>query len=102
MKEKKNLSQSFALVPQSFLDELSATQNQILDILSEDREPINGLGDYISEIEAAKLLSRKTTWFWKLRKAGAIPFTKVGNKVYYSKQDILKLLNDNRRGGRND
>jgi hypothetical protein len=90
------------LVPQTFLDEISETQNRILELLSEEKEGSNSIGDFIPEAEAAKLLGRKTTWFWKLRKAGTLGFTKVGNKVFYSKQDILDLLQRNKKSGNNE
>ena len=95
----KQSDQGLLLVPQNFLEEISERQEQILTILSEERESNQSLGDFISEAEAAKLLGRKTTWFWNLRKQGIMPFTKVGNKVFYAKQDILKMMEKNRKGG---
>ncbi|MBI4947607.1 MAG: helix-turn-helix domain-containing protein [Bacteroidetes bacterium] len=53
--------------------------------------------DYITEAEAKKLLGRKTTWFWQMRTSGRLPFSKVGNKVFYNRNDIAKLLTDNRQ-----
>lgn len=87
------------LVPESFLEEMSSTQTQILNLLSGEQDRISGIGDFIPEPEAARLLGRKTTWFWKLRKQGALGFTKVGNKVFYSREDILNLLKRNKKGG---
>ena len=52
------------------------------------------IGGYVSEKEACKILGKKTTWFWKLRKEGTLPFTKVGNTVYYHKEDLKRLLDE--------
>jgi hypothetical protein len=30
-----------------------------------------------------------------LRTNGTLPFSRIGNKLYYRKQDILKILSDN-------
>jgi hypothetical protein len=49
------------------------------------------LGNYISEIEARKVLKRSTTWFWELRKKG-FPFTKLGGETFYRIQDFVALL----------
>jgi hypothetical protein len=88
--------ESLLLVPQSFLETITEGQKEIIELLGKMNSGENSLGDYISETEAKKLLGRKTTWFWNMRNSGQIPFTKVGNKIYYSKQDIVKLLDGNK------
>jgi len=30
-----------------------------------------------------------------LRTNGILPFSRIGNKIYYRRQDILKILSDN-------
>jgi hypothetical protein len=95
----KQQDQGLRLVPQEFLEEISEKQELILELLSGERESNQTLGDFISEADASKMLGRKTTWFWNLRKKGILPFTKVGNKVFYAKQDILKMLEQNKKGG---
>jgi hypothetical protein len=85
------------LVPKNFLDKITEQQNKILTILSSDN-PSNGqLGDYLSESEAKKVLGKKSTWFWNMRTSGQLTYTKVGNTVYYSRMDIIELLNKNKR-----
>jgi len=93
---------SFVLIPGEFLDSISHQQETILKLLQGKSEPPGQtIGDYVSESEAAKLLGRKTTWFWNLRKAGTLAFTKVGNKVFYSKADLLQLMERNKKGNHN-
>lgn len=79
------------VVPKAFLDSLVENQNKILDHIGSTPQP-NMIGDYISEPEAQKMLGRKTTWFYMARTTGELAFTKVGNKVFYAKADILKML----------
>ena len=55
------------------------------------------LGDWVSEKDAQQLLGRKGTWFWHRRKNGELVFTKVGNKIMYSRESILNFLNQNVR-----
>lgn len=91
-------TESLQLVPQSFLEKISNAQDKIVELLSSKQTTEGSVGDFISETEAAKLLGRKTTWFWNLRKQGVLPYTKVGNKVFYSKKDIQYLFEKNKKG----
>ena len=86
---------SLLLVPKAFLDSLLDRQNKILTLL-ENIPDKNQVGDYITEGEAQKLLGRKATWFWGMRTRGLLQFSKVGNKVFYSKKDIEKLLENHK------
>ena len=89
----------FLLVPKCWLKSIEETQQKILSLLQQgdNTHSVTGIGDYITEAEAKKLLGRKTTWFWQMRTGGRLPFSKVGNKIYYHKDDITKLLKDNRQ-----
>ncbi len=84
--------QSMSLVPQDFLINLMHVVNEIKDTVQAKEKQTDTIGDYISEADAKKILGRKTTWFWALRKSGKIPFTKVGNKIWYSKADLLNFI----------
>jgi hypothetical protein len=48
----------------------------------------------VSELEAKKLLLRGTTWFWERRRAGELPYTKLGGQVFYLMKDLVKYLED--------
>lgn len=91
---------SFILVPKDFLNLLMEGQRKILALLENVPEK-NQLGDYVSENEAQKMLGRKSTWFWSMRSKGKLPFAKVGNKVFYSRKDIVKLLEDHKTSNDN-
>lgn len=83
------------LIPQSIIDSIKEDQQKILELLSNSSSNQN-LGNYISEFDAKKLLGRQTTWFWGMRTSGQLMFTKIGNKIFYSKEDIIKLLDENK------
>jgi hypothetical protein len=93
-----NSDETYILVPKSWMREVLADQKKILAILENTGNGnSNMLGDYISEVEAKKLLGKKQTWFWNMRTSGMLASSKVGNKVYYLRADILNLLNKNYR-----
>ena len=91
---KNNHPVSLALIPAEFLDQLLKNQERILELLRQQEEGQGPLGDYIPESEARRMLGRKTTWFWNLRSKGLLSFSKVGNKVYYAKSEILRLISN--------
>ena len=70
---------------------------RILKKLKEIEDKLNrpkSIDDYVSDLEAKKLLGRGTTWFWERRRAGELPYTKLGGQVYYLKSDMIKYLED--------
>ena len=103
--KKENLlteAKTMVLVPQETLVLLIAGQERILRAISEKAERKDSIGDYISETEAKKILGRKATWFWSLRKNGKLAYTKVGNKIFYSRADILSFIELNKMTTSND
>ena len=101
MNEKNKLTEKhpepLLLVPQNFLEGITEKQNQIIELLNKINSGESSVGDYIPETEAKKLLGRKTTWFWNMRISGQLAFTKVGNKIYYAKSDIVKLFDNSKQ-----
>jgi len=90
------MEESYFLVPRALLEKIASNQETILSLLGKTNSNAEkSLGDYISEAEAKKLLDKKTTWFWNRRQSGQLPFSKIGGTNYYSRQDILNLLNAN-------
>ncbi len=90
MKENEEIKQ--------MLETVIVNQQKILKKLETGNEQ-QPLGDYVTETEARKLLSRKTTWFWQMRISGVLAFTKIGSRIYYARQDILQLLDRNKTKG---
>ena len=65
-----------------------------LNDIDDKLEKPKSFDDYVSELEAKKLLGRGTTWFWERRTSGELPYTKLGGQVYYLKIDLVKYLED--------
>ena len=84
---------SFVMLPKSLLDEIMQILIDLKNQKSIVSNPISILPDFISEKEAMKLLGRKATWFYNMRKSGTLSFRKLGSKVYYPVVEIQKLLN---------
>lgn len=63
------------------------TQNNVMNIRT---EWMNGL-----EVSHALGMSYKT--LLRLRKSGALPYSKVNGKIYFKREDVDKLLDNNYR-----
>jgi len=73
--------------------EAFAQINSKLDLILEfEKKTDPRLQDWIVENEAQKLLGKKNTSLWSLRKSGKIIFSKVGGKTFYKLKSILDLL----------
>jgi hypothetical protein len=91
LQEQTNL----VLVPAQLVDEIKQLLNELKLNQSTQKEVNNSLGEFISEKEARKLLDRKATWFYEQRRSGRLPYSKVGSKVYYKRQNLFNLLKNN-------
>lgn len=65
-----------------------------LNDIDDKLEKPKSFDDYVSELEAKKLLGRGTTWFWERRRAGELPYTKLGGQVFYLMKDLIKYLEE--------
>jgi hypothetical protein len=74
-------------------------KDSFLEIISKIpvEQNVDSVGDYIEEKQASQMLGRKTTWFYNMRISGKLPYTKVGSKTFYSKSDLLKIMENNRK-----
>ncbi len=94
MLKNKNIEEqsNLVLVPVQMLDEIK----QLIFDLKSQKSPSNNnsevLGEFISEKDARNLLDRKTTWFYEQRRSGRLPYSKVGSKVYYKREDLFNLM----------
>lgn len=89
--------EGYFLVPKAFLQAIAESNHKILSFLeSGNNTSTKSIGDYISETDAKILLCKKTTWFWNMRKSGKLAFSKVGGTNFYSKTDLIKILENNR------
>ncbi len=84
-------NQAVVLIPEARLKKWEENQYKIIELLEKNKAP-NLLNDYVAEDEAKKELGKGTTWFWERRKAGELPFVKVGGRVFFKRSDLLKLF----------
>ena len=87
--------QNLVLVPIEMLDEIKQLINDLRSNKNESIEKPEVLGEFIAEKDARNLLGRKTTWFYEQRRSGRLPYSKVGSKVYYKRDDLFNLLTNN-------
>ncbi len=53
------------------------------------------LEDWLDNQDVMQVLHISPRTLQTLRSNGTLPYSRIGNKLYYRKQDILKILNDN-------
>jgi hypothetical protein len=97
MNTNETKEDGFIIIPREWMQVLSEKQDKIISLLEKGSHANTEdcIGDYVSEEEAKRQLGRKTTWFWNLRTAGELPFSKVGKKIFYLKSDIKLLIDRN-------
>lgn len=88
------MKESFLAIPVEFLEKVSEAQQKILLILEKNHGLTNS--GFITEADAKLLLKRKSTWFWQMRKSGILPYSKIGKSIYYSLDELNKLVKDSK------
>ena len=53
------------------------------------------LSDWLDSQDVMQALHISKRTLQTLRSNGTLPFSRIGNKIYYRRQDILKILSDN-------
>ena len=53
------------------------------------------LSDWLDSQDVMQALHISPRTLQTLRSNGILPFSRIGNKIYYRKSDILKILSDN-------
>ena len=53
--------------------------------------------EWLKTADVIDILSCSPGTIQNLRINGTLPFTKMGGTIYYSRQDVLKVLNENKR-----
>jgi hypothetical protein len=74
------------------MEELLQKLTRIEKAIQSQKNDGKGLGDFITEKEAMKLLDKGATWFWNKRQSGELTGKKAGNSWYYKQSDILKFI----------
>jgi hypothetical protein len=88
------------------LDDLQAFKSEILDQLDKVKSEIiqnMSVQPQVQEVallksyQVQKLLGISAGTLQTLRVNGTIPYSKVGGVIFYDKQDIMQILEDNKR-----
>lgn len=82
---------SLVLIPEKEFKQLKEIQEKILSRLNEIQLKPE-FENYLTEKQASELIGKKTTWFWQMRNEGKLPFSKIGKKTFYKKEDLLNLI----------
>ena len=53
------------------------------------------LSDWLDNQDVMQALHISPRTLQTLRSNGILPFSRIGNKIYYRRQDIIKILSDN-------
>lgn len=85
-----------------FSGSAESSQNELFSLIKELRDEVkelkshltgqSNLGGYIPEEEAMHRFGRKRTWFWRIRSEGKVKYSKVGNRIFYHEDSLIKLL----------
>lgn len=87
---------NFKLLSETQYKELKTKLDQILSHLKDSpSSKFEQLGKWIPEKKAQELTGKKATTLWKMRMDGRLTFTKINNKVFYDKESILALMDNN-------
>jgi hypothetical protein len=80
---------------------LQDNEKRLLELIMQIESAIQiqqSIGDWIDEKSAQRLTGLKKSSLFNLRKSGKIRFSRLTErKVFYSKSDLEKLLNDNEK-----
>ena len=64
-------------------------------LLTEKPNDETSLEDWFDSQDVMQALHISPRTLQTLRSNGTLPFSKIGNKIYYRKQDIIKILTNN-------
>ncbi|WP_302567788.1 helix-turn-helix domain-containing protein [Culturomica massiliensis] len=74
-----------------FRKQFAGTDNPLLNEQPSDTPP----EDWIDNQDVMQALHISPRTLQTLRSNGILPYSRIGNKLYYRKQDMLKILSDN-------
>lgn len=104
MKEPKHISEILREIeknPQDDFQKAIAQLPCVQVLLGNSYSPPSGelegavLSDWLDNQDVMQLLHISPRTLQTLRTNGILPYSRIGNKLYYRKQDIERILNDN-------
>lgn len=79
------------------IDHLEKVKAEIIQSIPTYVAPAEPEMDLLKSFQVQKMLGISAGTLHTLRINGTIPYTKVGGVIYYDRQDIMKILEENRR-----
>jgi len=84
--------QHFAETNHPLLSEKSNVRADLRVCPSSDHTPLK---DWLDNQDVMQALHISPRTLQTLRSNGTLPYSRIGNKIYYRRQDIIKILSDN-------
>lgn len=89
---------AFVILNETDYHTLNEKLDRILTTLGEQSSTNQQtLGKWMPEKEVQDLTGKKATTLWKMRNKGLLEFTKINNKVFYNRESIMALMEQNKR-----
>lgn len=101
MSEPKTIGQIIAEMASDPNDPVGRTLRQcpcvqaLLEANIQDVSMDNDLDDWLDNQDVMQALHISCRTLQTLRSNGTLPYSRINNKIYYRRQDIEKILNDN-------
>lgn len=76
-------------------DDFIALKSDLIEEIRRIISPVQNDNEWLKSKEVMDLLKCSTGSLQNLRVSGALPFSKIGGTIYYSRKDIMRLLNKN-------
>ena len=89
---------SYRLISEHDYHNLNSKLDRILVVIEgKGLQTAEPLGKWMPEKEAQEITGKKQTTLWKMRKKGLLEFTTINNKVFYNRESIMALMEQNKR-----
>jgi hypothetical protein len=72
-------------------------KNELIEEIKKLVQPQNDQKEWLKTADVMELLGCSPGTLQNLRVSGKLPFTKIGGTIYYSRKDVLKVLETNKR-----
>lgn len=70
---------------------------ELIDELKKFLSPVQEQKEWMKSADVMKMLNCSPGTLQNLRVNGTLPFTKMGGTIYYSRKDVLKVLEGNKQ-----
>lgn len=72
-------------------------KNEIVEEIKKLVQPQADLKEWLKSADVMKMLDCSPGTLQNLRVNGTLPFTKMGGTIYYSRKDVMKVLEGNKQ-----